>query len=141
MPLSVSAVGPGQALAVWNHVLPMVRRGLKHGAGDSTSEQEIISSVLSGQMTMWAVHDGDEITATVILQAIPRSKGTALLVVLVAGRDFKTWGERVQSLIQDYSELIGAYTIEAVARDGMAKWLKEMGWRRKATIMELGNGR
>lgn len=126
---------------VWPQIEPAVVRGLRHGAGDSTSADEIFGAIANGSMLLWVVHDGSDIIAAIVLQVVKRESGLALVVVLVAGRDFWKWADRVQQLILEYAELIGAYTIEAVARDGMAKWLRQLGWRKKATIMELDHGR
>ena len=141
MPLSVSRISPAEFDAVWAEVEPMAASGFRHGAGDTITPDEIRASVISGDMEMWAVHDADDITAVVVIQIIERPQGRVLAVVLVAGRGFASWGQQVQELLQEYASLIGADWIEAVARDGMAKWLSRMGWKRKATLMELKNGR
>lgn len=137
----VSHVTPNLLVHVWPQVTTMVQRGLRHGAGDSTSEQEIYAAIAEGHMEMWAVHRGAEVTAVIVLEIVKRPSGVILKVVLIAGSLFSAWSKQVQALIEDYAELIGAYTIEAVVRDGMRKWLEPLGWKRKATIMELKNGR
>lgn len=139
--MQVSHVPPESLESVWLKVQPMVSRGLTRGAGDSLTGDDICRGVLSGDLEMWAVHDGPEIVSIVVLRIVRRARGLVVIVVLVAGRDFSAWGQRIQSLIQDYAGLIGAVGIEATARPGMAKWLSAMGWRRKAEIMELDHGR
>ena len=140
---SVSRVEPQSIDAVWPQIAPMVRRGLKHGAGDSITEEQILHALYAGQMELWAIHNGEEIIAGLVLQIIQRSKGPALIVIFQAGRDFALWSERVNGLIRDYADLIGAYTVEAVCRKGAAKWLEDLGWKRKAITMamEMNNGR
>lgn len=139
--LSVSSVQPEELDFVWLQVRPMIHRGLRHGAGDTVSEAEIYTDILEKRMELWAVHLDEEVIAVVVLQILEREAGRALVVVLVAGRNFWSWSEKVQNLISEYGALIGAYTIEAVARGGMSKWLDKMGWHKKAVIMELKNGR
>jgi hypothetical protein len=141
LPLSVSRVLPEQLPEVWPQVQPMVRRGLKRGAGDSTSEAEILSGIARGSMELWAVHDGPDVLAVIVLQVQRREVGPAIFVHLMAGHDPATWSETVQGLLLDYQALVGAYTIEALARPGLAKRLKERGWKQKAITMEIGNGR
>ncbi len=87
-------------------------------------------------MELWAVHEGGTVKAGIVLERHKRKRGTALIVVLVAGRGFHEWSETVMALLEDYRVLIGAYTIEAVARAGMEKWLRELKWRPKAVVME-----
>lgn len=119
----------------------MVRKGLKHGAGDSITEDEILHGLMTGRMQLWAVHKGEEVIAGLVLQTIERECGRALFIVVMAGRDFAEWSPKVNGLLQDYADLLGAYTIEAMCREGIAKWLKALGWKRKAIKMELRHGR
>lgn len=139
--LSVSRVLPDQFDLVWSAVGDAANGGFRHGAGDTITPEEIQQAVIAGRMEMWAVHDVERVVAAVVIQVVNRPKGKVLLVVLVAGRDFASWGQTVQDLLVEYAGLIGAVSIEAVARAGMAKWLSNMGWSRKATVMELKNGR
>lgn len=138
--LSVSRVWPEHFEFVWDQVQPMVRRGLRHGAGDTLTQDGLKKSILNGDMELWAVHDDDSITAIVVLQIVERERGLVLFVVLVAGRDFDNWSSHVNDLIAKYAEQIGAYSVEATARKGMAKWLEKLGWKRKAILMEQSNG-
>jgi hypothetical protein len=41
--------------------------------------------------------------------------------------------------LRDYRDLIGADCLEAVVRDGMTRWLAELGWHRQATVMRLAD--
>ena len=140
-PWLVSRVFPEQFDAVWSAAAEAADGGFRHGAGDTITPEEIRQSVISGDMEMWAVHDAEQIAAVVVIQVVGRPQGKVLKVVLVAGREFASWGQQIQELLTEYANLIGAASIEAVARPGMAKWLAQMGWKRKATVMELKDGR
>lgn len=135
-PLSVSAVPPSSALAVWSQIRPQALRALAHGWGDSLTEQELVGDILHGSKQLWAVHRGTDVVAALVLACDERAKGKALMVVCAAGRDFDLWSLTVQGLLDDYAALLGAYTIEAVCRPGMARKLEPLGWRRKAIVME-----
>lgn len=135
--IQVSAVPPEQVELVWPHVLPMIEKGLKHGAGDSTTAGDLKKSILSEAMTLWAVHDEQEIVAAVILELVQHPAKRSVFVVLVAGREFHSWVHEIQRLLRELKQKAGADTIECMARKGMAKWLTQTGWRHKATLMEL----
>jgi hypothetical protein len=139
--IEVSHVLPEQVDHVWERVLPQIERGLKHGAGDSTTSDHIRDAVKRGDMTLWAVHEHDDIIAAVVLERARHPAKTALFVVLIAGRDFYRWAPEVNERIKELAELVGADTIEAMVRDGLTHWLADLGWRRKATLMEMSYGR
>lgn len=135
--LSVKTVPPGSVGLVWQHVLPMIRRGLARGEGDSTTSDILRIDVERGDKILWAVTDGDEILAAVILNIVQHPAKRTLFVVLVAGKDMHRWLGMIQDLLLDFKDLVGADTVEASVRDGLTRWLSKTGWKRKATIMQL----
>lgn len=135
--LSVSAVPPEQVDFVWSQVEPMVKRGLAHGMGDSTTSEHIKAAIQRGESILWAVHQESDVIAIVVIEVVRYPAKTTLLAALIAGSRFAEWAPMVQELLRDYADLIGADTIETSVRDGLTKWLAPMGWKRKATIMEL----
>jgi hypothetical protein len=136
-PLSVSHVPPNQIDAVWPLVVEKIRRGLRHGAGDSTTAEQLRESIRSGDCILWAVTERDEVLAVIVLEIQKYADKRTLAVLLIAGRDFKKWINRVLELIRDLADLTGVDTIEASVRDGLVKWLSPLGWHKKATLMEL----
>lgn len=139
--MEISSVPPEQIDYVWAQVEPMVERGLAEAAGDSLSPDYLKASIKRGDSLLWAVHEGMNVIAVVALDVVRHPAKTTVLVVLIAGERFRDWSEKVQTLLREFAALVGADTIEAVVRDGMTKWLAPMGWRRKATLMELKNVR
>lgn len=141
MPADVSHVPPEQVGIVWPQILDQVERGLRHAAGDTITADHILRSILQGDMILWVVHEGDNVTAAIILEVIQHPAKKTLAVVLIAGRDFHGWCEQVNQMIRDFADLIGVDSVESVSRRGAAKWLESLGWRRKAIVMEQPNGR
>lgn len=137
VPLSVSAVPPEHVDFVWAQVEPMVRRGLSHGAGDSTTSDHIRAAIKRGELILWAVHEGLDVTAAIVIEVVKHPAKTTLFIVLIAGRRFAEWAPTVTDLLRDYAVVVGADTIESMVRDGLTKWLAPLGWKRKATLVEL----
>ena len=83
---------------------------------------------------MWVVHDPD-IRAGVILsiQEFPNKK--TLYVEILAGQNMGEWLGELEEKLIEYKEFVGANTIEASCRAGLAKKLKN--WKAKAIAMEL----
>lgn len=136
----LSRVYPDALEFVWPQIEPKVLKSLEHGAGDSLSIEKIKTAILSGDMELWAVHEDRDVSAGIILQALQRDKGIALYVVLVAGEGWTKSASQVNQKLKEYAQEIGAYTVEATCRKGMARWLEELGWKEKAILMEMNNG-
>lgn len=136
-PLDVSSVPVELVPAVWAKLLPQIEKALSHGDGDSTTPEHMLAAVLSGRMQLWAVHEGEEIIAGVIVSARTYTAKTTVVINLLAGRDMDRWADRIEQLLRDLRDLIGANTIEASCRAGLAHRLGKRGWKRKAVIMEL----
>jgi len=135
--LSVNLVRPLDVPQVWPHVVDKIRRGLKFAAGDRITETGLLKALLDARFEMWVFRDGTELLSVAILQVVERPRGKAIIIIATAGRNFHRCAPEAYKLFRKYKQLIGAYTVEAVARDGMAKWLARDGWKRKATIMEM----
>lgn len=134
-PFSVDAVSPAGVDAVWHDVLPMVKRGLRHGEGDTITPEMIRACVLAGEMQMWVVHEAGETVAVVVFRIISHLGRRKLFVVMVAGRDIDLWADEVEQRLMDFMDISGATAIEASCRHGMAAYLEKRGWSRRAVIM------
>lgn len=135
--LTVSHVPPASVAAVWPTVLPYIARGLRHGEGDTLTADGIRADIEAGNMLLWAVHEGADILAAVILQVAQYPARRSLVVVMLAGRDMPRWVDQVEGLLRDYRDIIGADDISSVSRWGIAKQLKERGWQQRAVVMRL----
>lgn len=133
--MNVSRVYNDTLEYVWSQVEDMIERGLRHGAGDTTTMEILKASVIVGDTIMWAIHEDDEIVAVVLVSIKQRPRHKTVFVELIAGRDLDAWQEEVEELLIDFKDLIGAENIEGVSRPGMMKKLTR--WKRKAFLMEL----
>lgn len=135
--VTVSEVMPEQIESVFAAALPMIERALSHGAGDSTTIGDLYRSALSGDITLWAVHD-DSLLAVVMLSVHQYAAKKSLFVDVIAGKELARWQDAVQKLLRECAKLVGADTIEASCRAGLARRLMRGGqWRQKAVLMEL----
>ena len=115
----------------------MVERGLRRGQGDGTSAEELYAAIQAGEMSLWAVHAGEDVQAVVVLSVIPIPGGKKLFVQLLAGSNMDEWADELEKVIADCRDILGATCVEASCRPGLARYLGRRGWRRKAEIMEL----
>lgn len=115
----------------------MVKRGLAHGQGDGTTSDHMLGKILKGDLYLWAIIDGEEVLAGVVLSVRVKDTGLKVWVEMLAGKDRDLWADELVELLSDFQKLIGARCVEASCRPGIARLMKQMGWREKAVVMEL----
>ncbi len=136
--MSVSLITAETLPVVWEQFRPKIQEALSGGMGDHYSEAYYYQEVLSGRMMMWAMHES-EIMAVGIVSVNEFPIGKSLFIELLAGSQLDTWLDEVEPLLKEYARQIGATTIEASCRPGLAKKLKN--WRQVAILMRLDHGR
>lgn len=127
----------GQVFVVWPSIVDMVERGLRKGQGDSTTSKTLLYQVLIGEYQLWIVHEGEDIYAGIILSVTQHVTGRKVFIHMLAGHSMSIWVDRLEALLKDFMGATGSMCIEASCRHGLAKQLKDRGWREKAVIMEL----
>lgn len=115
----------------------MIERGLGQGQGDATSPELMLAAIQAGTMSLWAVHEGDEIQAGIVLSVLENPKGKKLYVELLAGTGMDEWVGDLEKTVLEAKALTGAMCVEASCRKGLARYLKRRGWNQKAVVMEL----
>lgn len=138
--LQVSRVDPDQAAGVLTQVGPQLARAMRGYMDEDGVLDQLAATLATGRQLLWAVHDGAEIIAVIVIEVIDDPARRVLRVVGAAGSRFHDWIDQVEVLLQDYKQLVGAAAVEAEVRDGLTRWLGNRGWRRTATIMEFSEG-
>lgn len=133
--MNISRVEPQTLDVVWPALRPEILSALSHGAGEHYTEDHYYSAVKSGAMTMWVGHEGQHIVAGGILSVQQHPKHKTVFIELLAGERLQAWLPQVETLLKEFRDLVGATTIEASCRPGLAK--KLTGWKTKAILMEL----
>lgn len=131
----ISHVQPEAVDSVWMQLRPMIQKALRTGQGDQTTEGYLLAGIKSGNLLLWAVHDG-KIYAVMILDILQHPAKKVLFVVLIAGEQREKWADKLENSLVEFSRIIGAESIEASCRAGLAKYLGKRGWKQKAVIME-----
>lgn len=114
-----------------------IARGLIRGAGERDTRERLQASVKRGEMSLWVVHDDREIIAAVVLSVRDYRAKRSVVIEFAAGRDMDSWIGSMEALWRDYRDLVGAESIVAACRLGMAKRLSRRDWREKSIVMEL----
>lgn len=135
--MQVSYVTPEDFDYVWDKIKAMIRKGLRHGQGDSLTEDSLKKSIHRGDNLLLVAHDDDEVYAGIIVEITQYPNKKTVFVVLVAGKEINNWGSEVEAALKMLKYNANADTIEASCRSGMAKYLMNRSWKQKALIMEL----
>lgn len=136
-PLTVSQASPEAVLSVWLAIEPMMRKAIASGDGDSTTPERVLSQLLAGNLSLWVVHRGSEVVAGLVINVRQYPAKKSVIVEIAAGRELDAWADCVEKLLREFKALVGADTIEASCRPGLARRLGKRKWRQKAVIMEL----
>jgi len=136
VPISVRRAGADVVDHVFAQLQREIARGLRQVTGFPTSSAYLRDAVTRGEMALWIVQRDSELLAAVVLSVRRSSSHTALVVELAAGRELDLWVDEIEQLLRDYRDLVGAASIEALCRGGLARRLSKR-WRRKAVLMEL----
>lgn len=134
--LTLSHVRPEDAVDIWRSMERPIRAGLRRGQGDQTTFEHMLGGILQRKSQLWAVHDGSDIHAVVVVSAPVHATMTKVFVQLIAGHGLDRWADLVEARLEELRELVEADLIEASCRPGLARYLQRRGWKQKAIVME-----
>jgi hypothetical protein len=130
-------------LATWPELQRAFRKAQGAASGDRLYEVAIVNALCEGSMELLAAVEDEKVVGGLILQFVRRPKGMCCIVVVSLFNTFHRgdiphWVRLMNEHLIDYAmKTRGCYCIEAFARDAVVRGLEQMGWRRKATVMEI----
>ena len=122
---------PAPELDAW---LPRIEWHLKSfcRSGQWTPE-ELVEQIRSRDRQLWVVFDGEVRAA--VLTAVMADRLNTVQVTHCAGRGAGDW-LHLWPVLEGWARDIGAKRIEAVARPGWERKLKDMGMRKTHVVLE-----
>lgn len=122
----------------WGLIAPRLQEALNQGQGDGMPANELREGFETGLRQLWAIHDEDQLTAIAVI-CVERTPGVGLkiFVELLQGERMDEWIQLLVDTLYELKEMVGAFCIEASCRPGLGKYMQRLGWKHKATIMEL----
>lgn len=136
MALSLSLATDETVDQVCESLLPMIKSGLAHGAGDRRTLDDFLGEVKAGDIRIMVIHGGPDIVAGVFFSVLRHPSRKIVFVEMLAGSAMDSWIQ-MQTALEKYRQQIGADGVEASCRPGLAKYLAEHGWQQKAILMEM----
>jgi hypothetical protein len=139
--LEFASVPPDQVQLVWPTLGPIIERTFVRAEGDAGAAREMLQKILAGEWKLWAIVRDGETQAGLVFSVQQAGLDRKVWVHMLAGVNMHEWAAELQQLLLDFRVLVGASSIKASCRPGLARFLKSLGWKRKAILMELDNGR
>jgi len=132
----MQVVHPQDMRHVWHLVEDHVGRACKYsGTHDADS---ILESIMGRRALLWMIINPEgKPVAHIITEVVSYPCKNVVLVVTTGGRDFKKWQDVAMETLLKYQEETNSDGLQAICRPGMVKWLIELGWTTKSTIMEF----
>ena len=134
--VTISAV-PAEMLdqvweSVFDYLVPAVERS--HGRWSMDSLKE---AILQGTQQLWVVYEGDQPikgVATTEIQDYPNKR--MLAIQYLGGRDLNGWAFSMLEILENFAKATQCQGIEATARKGFWKWMKDYEYQNAYTVFE-----
>lgn len=137
--MTLSAVGVRSDLIpiTWPLIEPWVADALEKGKAHQASD-EVRQALERSKMQLWLAWDENQRRALgcCITEIIESHQGKTCGLVVVAGLDFKKWRPLTET-IKAWATENGCVRLEACGREGWQKYVRNDGWKRIRTVIEL----
>lgn len=120
-------------LEIWEFVAPLVEKACQRSNG-KLSPEWVFGRVANGLMQLWLGTKDGKIAVLVLTEITQYDATRALSIVAVTGKDRDGWIEHVETL-KAYAKSIGCKTLEAWARPGWERILKD--WKKTHVLLEI----
>ena len=119
---------------IWGRVQPHVENALSRDGG--MSAHDVLCRLVEGRWLLFVVLSGDDIVASLVVFKNELQRKTALEVLTAGGERFHGWSGLVQAELERMAADLECDCIRATCRPGMTKWLENIGYKSRQTIVE-----
>ena len=137
--LEVSLVPTEYIDLFWSQVEPLLAAAADTSDGRYQIE-DVYDSITQYDHLCWVVHIDGRVIATAVTARVFYPRKTALAITYWAGvreESMEEWGRPLLKLLQRYAKELGCDCLEAHARLGWARRLKEYGYKKIFEAFEL----
>lgn len=97
---------------------------------DRTKPEEVLEGIRLGAYQLFRYPKG-----IVVTKITNFSSQRRLLVFLLAGSHFDEWKNRANADLAKFADEMGIEVIEAYARPGLEKALRDIGWKKEQVVL------
>ena len=132
----ITAVPTDMVFDIWRDVSHFLHPAVERSHGRWIM-QTLLIALKEGKQQLWLVYEEDQPVkgvATTEIQNYPNR--TMLSVQYLGGKDLDTWGFSMLKILEDFARATNCSGIEATARKGFWKWMKEYDYQEAYTVFE-----
>ena len=126
---------------LWPDVEKLLTRSLDTAKGKFDLES-VRTSILSGELVLWLVLDGDVPVAAITTRIIVYPRRRALALDWIGGSRMKEWLPMAMETMRAHAKRNDCEHIEGYGRKAWGRWLEKYSWKPEyvAYRMELTDG-
>ena len=116
---------------VWGDVPPLIEKALLHAEGELIPD-DIKKHLTSGDLRLWVAFKDKDIIASMVTEIIKYPRKKIVRIITLAGKGMDMWYDFLP-MLEGYAMRNGCSSLEAWARKGMTKKLKD--WKHSYDII------
>jgi len=129
--IKIALVNPEDVTYVWDDVLPLLNKALRHSEGELEPE-DLIKHLDKGDLRMWVAMQDNEMIACMVTEIISYPRKKIVRVITLAGKDMDSWYDFLP-MLEGYAVNNECSSLEAWTRKGMTRKLKD--WKHAYDII------
>jgi len=116
----------------WEHVDGYIKSALEYGIGEYNSN-DIKELCKNKKMQLWVKFDKG-VRGAFVTQILNYPQMNILLVLLLSGKEFKTWRNEADELLQRFGKDSNCKYIELFGRKGWGNYLKDINYKEQVRV-------
>jgi hypothetical protein len=134
-PCIISIVRPETIERAWGHCERFLATAICKSHGELLLE-DAHKACLDGSMQLWMVYtSAPEFLGAAVTQLVEYPQFSTMRIVLLGGKRFDEWKEKLDELISDSARSLGCKRMEAYGRAGFVRSLQGLGYNRMYTAI------
>ncbi len=134
--MQVGYVRPEHVSDTWPYIREYARKVLSYTGGRKT-EMKFLQELVSGQVHLWVAYDEERVCGFCTTRFTDYDSIRMLTGDLLAGEDFQEWKDPLNEALVFFAKGNGCDGIELTGRMGWERMLKDLGWKKTFTTVEL----
>jgi hypothetical protein len=126
-------VPSGVAADAVDHAAADIERAIRRG-GDFDLD-DVRRKVAARDWQLWVPTIDGRAMGVIITHVSQRPRAKVAEIVLLAGRNAKTWMPRAEEMIAAWARELGCVALEAAGRSGWERRMSPCGWQRQAIVI------
>jgi hypothetical protein len=133
--IQITAIPNSEVKHIWLTVYPMLEPAVIRSRG-RWDMYSLMSRLLDGRQQLWLVFDENQILGAATTEIINYPMRKMLSVNYLGGKDLRKWADKILTVFESWARDNNCSGIEAAARAGFWKWMRNHDYDRAYTVFE-----